>query len=40
MLNLLISILGDSYDKVQYTMVESDYEQMLELILELEKMII
>lgn len=40
MLNLLISILGDSYDKVQYTMVESDYEQMLELILELEKMMI
>jgi WD40 repeat protein len=39
MLNLLISILGDSYDKVQLTLVESDYSQKLEVILEIEKML-
>jgi WD40 repeat protein len=40
MLNLLISILGDSYERVQLNLVESDYSQMLEVILELEKMMI
>jgi hypothetical protein len=40
MLNLLISILGDSYDKVQFTMTESDYEQKIEVVIEIEKMMI
>jgi peptidoglycan hydrolase CwlO-like protein len=40
MLNLLISILGDSYDKVQFTMIETDYEQMTEVIIEMERMMI
>jgi WD40 repeat protein len=40
MLNLLISILGDSYGKIQETMIESDYSQMLDVILELEKLMI
>lgn len=40
MLNLLISILGDSYSKVQETLIESDYSQMLDAILELEKLMV
>jgi uncharacterized protein YqgV (UPF0045/DUF77 family) len=40
MLNLLISILGDSYEKVQFTMIETDYEQMTEVIIEMERMMI
>jgi hypothetical protein len=40
MLNLLISILGDSYERVQVSLVESDYSQMLEVIIELEKLMI
>ncbi len=40
MLNLLISILGDSYERVQSSLVESDYSQMLDVIIELEKMMV
>ena len=40
MLNLLISILGDSYAKVQETLIESDYSQMLDVIVEFEKLMI
>jgi hypothetical protein len=35
MLDLCISNLVDSYDKVQFTMIESDYEQMIEVIIEM-----
>jgi WD40 repeat protein len=34
MLNLLISILGDSYDRFQMSQVQFDYEERAELILE------
>jgi WD40 repeat protein len=40
MLNLLISILGDSYERVQVNLVESDYSQMLDIIIEIEKLMI
>jgi hypothetical protein len=40
MLNLLISILGDSYAEVQETLIESDYSQMLDVIVEFEKLMI
>jgi hypothetical protein len=40
MLNLLVSILGDAYAKVQETVIESDYSQMLDAILELEKLMV
>jgi hypothetical protein len=38
LLNLLISILGDSFDKFQVTEAETDRRQMLESILEVELM--
>ena len=40
MLNLLISILGDSYERIQLSLIESDYSQMLEIIIELEKLMV
>jgi hypothetical protein len=40
MLNLLISILGDSYEKIQVNLLESDYSQKLQIIIELEKLMI
>lgn len=36
MLNLLISILGDSFDKFQLASIEIDYKEMVEVILEIE----
>lgn len=34
MLNLLISILGDSYDRFQMNQIQFDYEQRVEFVLE------
>jgi WD40 repeat protein len=36
MLNLLIAIMGDTYDRIQEDMVVADYREMTELILEAE----
>lgn len=40
MLNLLISILGDSYERIQLNLIESDYSQMLEIIIEIENLMV
>ena len=40
MLNLLVSILGDSYERIQVNLIESDYSQMLDVIIELENLMI
>lgn len=39
MLNLLISIIGDTFDRVQSTMVIADMRELCEMIIELESML-